>query len=575
MSHASRSMMLMHINDTHSYFDSSAIALTLPLFNDKPIYVQCGGFARLSWAIKYRRDALALANIPNLLLHAGDSFQGSLYFSLFKGEANATLLNTLDIDAMALGNHELDMGNDLVGRFLRRVNFPMLAGNWDLSHELTSKEWPLKNASNLFDYEVTTDSAKFQIKEYEGYSIALFGITLEDMFAVANPDLDTPFESVNRVIENTIKIIQAKGIKNIILLSHLGYERDCDVAANFPDLDVIVGGHSHTFQGDFSKLGLGKKDQYAQKIGETYVVQAGCHALMLGQLMLHFSDSGKLELAEGQNQLLLGDRFSWDAQGEQGLSTLDHQSAVSFLAQQDNVLFCQEDKAIKTLLAERYHPAIVQWEKEVLAEVMTPLRHVRVPDKKGGSQVAPLVAASFLWQARELSHSVDFAIHNAGGVRSSLNAGPLTHADVAGRILPFSMTLGIYAVKGHSIRAALEGAINNAIDNGVQGTGTGSFPYVAGLRFLYRCEQPMGQRITKLDIETSTGWSPLDDKKTYRGISSSYTVLGKEGYGALLEREDEVTPVMVSMSDAFAAYVRTFPQLWPLKETLESMDCSC
>jgi 5'-nucleotidase len=146
---------------------------------------------------------------------------------------------------------------------------------------------------------------------------------------------------------------------------------------------------------------------------------------------------------------------------------------------------------------------------------------------------------------------------------------------VAGRILPFSMTLGIYAVKGRSIRAALEGAINNAIDNGVQGTGTGSFPYVAGLKFIYCSEQPMGQRITTLDVKTSQGWLPLDDDKIYRGISSSYTVLGKEGYAALLDREEEIIPVMVSMADAFAAYARTYPKLWPLEETLELLDSSC
>ncbi len=72
-----------------------------------------------------------------MLLHAGDCFQGTLYFSLFKGEANAELLNELRPDAMALGNHELDMGNEPVGKFIREIEFPLLAGNWNLSREGT------------------------------------------------------------------------------------------------------------------------------------------------------------------------------------------------------------------------------------------------------------------------------------------------------------------------------------------------------------------------------------------------------------------------------------------------------
>ncbi|MFA0521906.1 bifunctional metallophosphatase/5'-nucleotidase, partial [Vibrio sp. 10N.222.55.E8] len=77
--------------------------------------------------------------IGTLFLHAGDCFQGTLYFSLFKGRANADLLNALNIDAMTLGNHELDMGNEPVAIFAKRIQFPLLAGNWNLSNEDINK----------------------------------------------------------------------------------------------------------------------------------------------------------------------------------------------------------------------------------------------------------------------------------------------------------------------------------------------------------------------------------------------------------------------------------------------------
>ncbi|MCV5223665.1 5'-nucleotidase C-terminal domain-containing protein, partial [Escherichia coli] len=85
-------------------------------------------------------------------------------------------------------------------------------------------------------------------------------------------------------------------------------------------------------------------------------------------------------------------------------------------------------------------------------------RHVRIPDELGGSELAGAVARSFLHSLNKRGHNVQFAIHNAGGVRTSLNPGDITVADVAGRLLPFAVPIGFYDVKGSVIRRALEGA---------------------------------------------------------------------------------------------------------------------
>ena len=93
--------------------------------------------------IFYDKEAKAYLNQREFMfLHAGDCFQGTLYFSLYKGMANAVLLNAIGVEAMALGNHELDMGNDCVADFLDHTHFPLLAGNWDLSQEDQTKSNP-------------------------------------------------------------------------------------------------------------------------------------------------------------------------------------------------------------------------------------------------------------------------------------------------------------------------------------------------------------------------------------------------------------------------------------------------
>ncbi|MGR5541384.1 bifunctional metallophosphatase/5'-nucleotidase, partial [Vibrio campbellii] len=156
----------------------------------------------------------------------GDCFQGTLYFSLFKGRANADMLNALNIDAMTLGNHELDMGNEPVADFVQRIDFPFLCGNWDLSQELMSKEKRIGQHNGVYSYDPVTRAAKWITTEVDGEAVAVFGLSIDKMTDIANPDSDTPFIQALDVARHTVNAIHQTGINKIILLSHLGYEQD-------------------------------------------------------------------------------------------------------------------------------------------------------------------------------------------------------------------------------------------------------------------------------------------------------------------------------------------------------------
>ena len=105
------SLLLAHINDTHSYFEPSSLQLKLTIEQQtlQP-YVSAGGFARIATIVNQLRQQAKESDKGFLFLHAGDCFQGTLYFSLFKGRANAELLNALNINAMALGNQRTRHG---------------------------------------------------------------------------------------------------------------------------------------------------------------------------------------------------------------------------------------------------------------------------------------------------------------------------------------------------------------------------------------------------------------------------------------------------------------------------------
>ncbi|CAK4075840.1 bifunctional UDP-sugar hydrolase/5'-nucleotidase [Vibrio sp. 16] len=553
---------LAHINDTHSYFEPTSLQLTLHVEGQElEPYVSAGGFARIATR-KQQLEQLAKENDQQFIfLHAGDCFQGTLYFSLFKGEANATMLNALNIDAMALGNHELDMGNLPVAQFAQQITFPLLAGNWDLSNEDSAKKLRLSDNAKVFSYDPSVQAARWIVKYAQEEPIAIFSLALDKMADISNPDADTPFVSARKTAIETVAQIQKSGINKIILLSHMGYEADLDMANTVDGISLIVGGHSHRLQGDFSGLGLKKDDPYGIEINGTRVVQAGYHALSMGHCDIEFDESGHVIHFSGKNELLLGRRLFIDASMSEVRDDECYAIARRYVDQHPNVHVCKKDPHTQEILLQRYTTQVRKLQSDYIACAKHALRHVRVPDDTGASELAPLVAESFAYTMNEMGYDVEFAIHNAGGVRTSLNPGDISVADIAGKLLPFAVPIGVYELKGKDIAATLEGAINNALNNGVEGTGDGSYPYTYNLSYDYDSMAPIGQRIHNLAIYSATnGWQAVERERYYRGTSSAYTMKGKEGYEAIQNMKGEGTVTDRSMADCFIALLTEHPE---------------
>lgn len=554
---------LAHINDTHSYFEPQPLQLQLNI-NDNIIspYVSNGGFSRIATRVKQLKVTALQHEREFIFMHAGDCFQGTLYFSLFKGKANSDMLNALGIDVMTLGNHELDMGNEPVAEFLDRIQFPLLAGNWDLSNEISTKSHYLNGRTNLFSYQPNERTARWMTRIVDGEPIAIFGVSLDKMADIANVDPDTPFVSAIETAKNTVKAIRNAGINKIILLSHLGFNGDCELAKDVDGISLIVGGHSHTLQGDFSTLGLKQEFEYGYQVNGTYIVQAGFHSQALGHCEVDFSADGSISYFKGKNELLIGRRLCTDSTLFTANNDEIHAKANLYLAQHENVVVCKKDPQLQRLLQDKYIPRVRELQNTVIANLKQDMRHIRIPDREGGSEIAPLVAKSFAHMMSKDGHRIDFAIHNAGGVRTSLSQGNITICDIAGKLLPFAVPIGVYRIKGKYIALALEGAINNATNNGMLGTGSGSYPYAYNLDYNYQAGQPLGKRITDLKIHTENdGWISIDNEVSYYGSSSAYTMKGKEGYEALTEMEGEGFISHHSMADCFIDYLQSESKL--------------
>ncbi|WP_298768667.1 5'-nucleotidase C-terminal domain-containing protein [uncultured Shewanella sp.] len=530
-------LTLAHINDTHSHFDPNEVKFHLIKENKTlTLHSRSGGYARLNHRIKLARQQAKLKQEAFLFLHGGDSFEGTLYYSQFKGKANSHLLNLLQPDAMVLGNHEMNAGNAPVKAFLDEIHFPLLAGNMDLSLEAIDKKEKMAQHKNLFDYDANTQTAKVLLKPLQDKTLAIIGITLEEMHNIARPDPDTQFRNAIKTTLNTIEKLKQQGIVHIILLSHLGIDQDRRLAERLSGISLIVGGHSHSLQGDFSTLGL-NATPYGEKVNNTYILHAGKYAETLGLANITFNRTGQVITLEGHNQFMLDKQFRLSS--PQTIEPEDYDWAYQQLLHHEGITWDEEDETIETIISTQYRPTITRLQEKVLGVLPQNLIHIRVPSDSlpHGSEICPWVCRSMYHEVKALDHKLDFALHNAGGVRESLSQGNLTLAEVIGRILPFELPLVTYEIEGQYLFQTLEAAINLATNNNIMGSGAGGFPYTYGLRYIYDGRAQEGERITSIEIfnkQEQQQWQQINRSQSYIGVSSDYTVSGKEGYHPLL-----------------------------------------
>ncbi|WP_341501624.1 5'-nucleotidase C-terminal domain-containing protein [Gallaecimonas sp. GXIMD4217] len=537
-------LAIAHMNDTHSHIDAGSTSFYPSIEGEqKKVYAPIGGYARLKARADEIRAWAEQEQLPLLTLHGGDAFQGSLYFTQFKGAANADLLSDIGLDAMVVGNHEFDMGNEALAKFALRADFPVLASNLDLSGENNGKELPLSLIDNLHVYNNVDNVGGYIVKEINGEQVGIFGLLLQDMFEITSPDEDVAFKAEIDTARGIVAALEAQGINKIVMVSHIGLDRDQRVADAVAGIDVIVGGHSHSLLGSFENLGLGDNGQYAEMRNGACIVQAGQYAEAMGLATVTFNGEGVVESCEGNNSLLIGAamRHKYDGENKESLTEADQAAVEAFVAEQDNIQIIEEDAAMRAKIDENYKPAIDELMGQVIATVSQDLDHVRIPGKaRGGealpdhgSNIAPLVAESMY----QHTPGVDFTIVNSGGVRDHVKAGDLTVGFVAGTLLPFSNTLVSFDLKGSDVKAALEGAINNATNaDGVTGTGDGSFPYTGHLRFTYDGNLPKGERIYDIDVLVGEDWVALEDDAVYKVGTTNFTAGGREGFDALLNR---------------------------------------
>ena len=462
-------LRLLHVNDTHAF-----LAGTDDHMNACFEGTDCrGGLARISAAIRAARQEQD--NI--LALDAGDQFQGTLFYSVNKWPMIAAADALLPYDAMTLGNHEFDEGCDGLARFLKAQPLPVLAAN------LAPQQGCPLAGSRIRPYLVWT---------IRGTRVGIIGLANDEVTGLAAACPRTTFRDAQTTLEQYVAELEAQGIRHIIVVTHLGLERDRELARSVSGVDVIVGGHTHTYLGPGSKDGPYPIVEHAPDGAPVLVVTAARATRYLGDLSITF-----------------------DAAGIPVAWTGGPRELVPALPQ---------DKAMTRLVAG-YATSLERYRTEILG------RHsVQMPDgmeacRKGDCFSGQLTADAFLEYGRK--QGALLALVNGGGIRASLPAGDISRGDLLA-LHPFDGQVHVREYSGEQIMAALEHAVSGPDGEGPQ------LLQVAGLTYEADTSRPAGQRLRAVHIVDERGQrQKLAPQARYGVVLSDFLASGGDGFGML------------------------------------------
>lgn len=521
-------LTILHTNDFHARVDEYNVggdACTTP--------TNCiGGSSRLATLVDDIRG-----KTPNVLLvDAGDQFQGTLYYNLFKSEVVAKMMNAIGYDAMTVGNHEFDDGPAELAKLDDSANFPIVSTNLDVSKEVS----------------LTGKLVPYTIVARGGHNIGVLGVTTPELPDISSPGPNVVVKDPATSVQATVDTLKGQGINKIVLLSHLGYDADKALAADVSGVDVIIGGHSHTFLYDPAtaqtftppNLALMPAGAYPTVVGgaaaETVVASAAAEPVLiitafewgkfLGQLDVNFNPAGLITKYDG-NPIYVSNSVAKDA-------------------------------AIETMLAP--------YRDDVNAMMTLKVGEITVdaPISVGGKRICRLgeclmgnlVTDAMLWQVNTVGGGdYQIAVTNGGGLRAPLLKGDVTYGGVMG-VLPFGNTIATMGLKGVDLLAALEHSVR------LYPAENGGFLQVSGMRYTFDPGAPAGARIVRAEMWNGAAYEPIVPDTVYKVVTNNFTRNGGDGY--IWFRNNAIDPYDFgpALHEAVIDYFETFSPVTPVLE---------
>ena len=394
-----------------------------------------------------------------VLLDAGDSFQGTYVSNSTEGELVMAAMNAAGYDAWTLGNHEFDWGQEILEARITQAAFPALAAN--ILDATNGKLW---------------DAVRpYTIVEAGRISLGILGLAYPDTPVISRPEnvAGLDFQRAEETVRHYLPELQ-KQADLILVLSHLGYDGDLALARAVDGIDVIVGGHSHTFL------------ERPRQVNGALIVQAGAKGQVVGRLELTVDvDTGQLVDFSSRNTLV---------------PVTDKVAAVN--------------QEVQTLVDKALAEA-AETINQPIGETAVTLQ----PQSTGEFALGNLVVDAMLG-ANVDGQPADIAMHNNGGIRAALPKGAISFGQLYA-VLPFDNQLMALDLTGAQVLRILEHSVSS---------NPGKMQ-VAGMAFRFDMSKPAGDRI----LEATVGGKPLDPARAYRVVTIDYLASGGDGQETFLE----------------------------------------
>lgn len=398
------SITILHWNDFHSQnLPFQVKAKNRETNTDTTFFV--GGSATFSSYIKYYKSKSN--NV--LLLNAGDDFQGSPISTITKGKSQIELMNLVSPDAMQLGNHEFDYGREQLSSYFASTTFPVLS-------------------ANVLDGNTKKTFAKpYEIKQIGNVKIGIIGLMTTELQSLSIPDnvKNLEVQKLSETVNALIPELKKENVDIIIALTHAGVDQDSILALHSPDLDLIVGGHSHTplFR--------------PKRVNGIMITQAGSRGRWLGKIELTV-DTEKDTIIKSYAELI-----------ECRTADIRPDSIVAAKVQE-----------LENLAAAELN--------EIIGELHTDWKR----DSKNESNIGNWITDALRNYAK-----TDIAFQNSGGIRKELLAGKILVRDLW-EISPFGNTLVTFSVDGATLRNMVQTQLSMNDD----------FCQISGMKIVYKVQ---------------------------------------------------------------------------------------
>lgn len=492
---------LLHTNDVHARLSQIDAKDQLCKDDEAQQGLCFGGVARRYSKIKEIRE-----NFPNvLLLDAGDQFQGTLFYTKYQGKEAEYFMNLLGYHAMAVGNHEFDDGPEVLGRFAKRIGFPLLSANLDVTEEPALK-----------------DVIKpYTIINIQGERIGIVGLTTEETPQISSPGPHVKFLPIEEAVQASVNELNKQGVKKIFAVSHSGLDRDLEVASRVDGISVIVSGHTNTFLSNVDRTAEGPYPVvvHSPNGSPVLVVSAYAYGKYLGFLEIEFDGKGHLARWKGE-PILLDKKVN-------------------------------EDPEIATKVAELRKP-LEEMQREIVAHISQTLDGSLRKCRHEECSLGNAIADGIFMAAKP--YGAVATLVNSGTIRTSLNKGSVSRWNIKDA-LPFGNQIALIDLSGEALWEVLEHGVANNLDGHTDGTA--KFLQVSQLRYVWNPRAQAGHQIVSIELRAKDGqYQPIDLKANYRIATNRFLYNGGDGYGPVFAKAKRVELLSESLDEALIGFLR-------------------